>query len=211
MQRTDSQSQNLKKLHLTTTSHQIIINQMTSRQLQVKKVINVFFKLILIQKFLVTNLINIKTTTKINQNLLLILVSKTKQILLNLQIALSGWLTGHYNFRCQPVDYSNSPRTLRVRGVCVAFRINTQQKNKYNLLKTKHNCFFTLILVKYFLFIFLDMCACVFGYLSIKHECVCLFACACACVYVYVRVCVCAYQFTFITVSIQTSYLINHS
>lgn len=30
------------------------------------------------------------------------------------QIALSGWLTGHYNFRCQPVDYSNHPKTLRV-------------------------------------------------------------------------------------------------
>ena len=31
-----------------------------------------------------------------------------------LQIGRSGWLTGHYNFRCQPVDYSNHPSTLRV-------------------------------------------------------------------------------------------------
>lgn len=31
-----------------------------------------------------------------------------------LQIGKSGWLTGHYNFRCQPVDYSNHPSTLRV-------------------------------------------------------------------------------------------------
>lgn len=33
---------------------------------------------------------------------------------LHLQIGISGWLTGHYSFRCQPVDYSNNPRTLRV-------------------------------------------------------------------------------------------------
>uniref|UniRef100_A0A182M2S0 Elongation of very long chain fatty acids protein n=1 Tax=Anopheles culicifacies TaxID=139723 RepID=A0A182M2S0_9DIPT len=29
------------------------------------------------------------------------------------EIGVSGWLTGHYNFRCQPVDYSNHPKTLR--------------------------------------------------------------------------------------------------
>jgi len=34
------------------------------------------------------------------------------------EIAISGWLTGHYNFRCQPVDYSNSPRTLRMVHAC---------------------------------------------------------------------------------------------
>ncbi|XP_020715876.1 elongation of very long chain fatty acids protein AAEL008004 isoform X3 [Ceratitis capitata] len=34
------------------------------------------------------------------------------------EIAFSGWLTGHYNFRCQPVDYSNSPRTLRMVHAC---------------------------------------------------------------------------------------------
>ncbi|GLH15860.1 Elongation of very long chain fatty acids protein AAEL008004 [Gryllus bimaculatus] len=28
-------------------------------------------------------------------------------------ISMSGWVTGHYNFRCQPVDYSNHPKTLR--------------------------------------------------------------------------------------------------
>lgn len=33
-----------------------------------------------------------------------------------LQIGCSGWLTGDYNFRCQPVDYSNDPKTLRVRA-----------------------------------------------------------------------------------------------
>lgn len=34
------------------------------------------------------------------------------------EIAISGWLTGHYNFRCQPVDYSNNPRTLRMVHAC---------------------------------------------------------------------------------------------
>ncbi|XP_011199710.2 elongation of very long chain fatty acids protein AAEL008004 isoform X3 [Bactrocera dorsalis] len=34
------------------------------------------------------------------------------------EIAFSGWLTGHYNFRCQPVDYSNNPRTLRMVHAC---------------------------------------------------------------------------------------------
>lgn len=31
-----------------------------------------------------------------------------------LQLGVSGWFTGHYNFRCQPVDYSNHPKTIRV-------------------------------------------------------------------------------------------------
>lgn len=31
-----------------------------------------------------------------------------------LQIGTSGWLTGRYSYRCQPVDYSNHPKTLRV-------------------------------------------------------------------------------------------------
>jgi elongation of very long chain fatty acids protein 7 len=30
------------------------------------------------------------------------------------QIALGGWLTGEYSLRCQPVDYSNKPSTLRM-------------------------------------------------------------------------------------------------
>ncbi|XP_055678558.1 elongation of very long chain fatty acids protein AAEL008004 isoform X1 [Lutzomyia longipalpis] len=34
------------------------------------------------------------------------------------EISISGWLTGHYNFRCQPVDYSNHPRTLRMVHAC---------------------------------------------------------------------------------------------
>lgn len=50
-----------------------------------------------------------------------------------LQIALSGWLTGHYNFRCQPVDYSNSPRTLRVRGYVVT--IKKQNRHTKTVLK----------------------------------------------------------------------------
>lgn len=31
-----------------------------------------------------------------------------------LQIGISGWLTGDYSLRCQPVDYSDSPEVLRV-------------------------------------------------------------------------------------------------
>ncbi|CAH0388611.1 unnamed protein product [Bemisia tabaci] len=34
------------------------------------------------------------------------------------ELAASGWLTGDYNLRCQPVDYSDSPRTLRMVRVC---------------------------------------------------------------------------------------------
>lgn len=34
------------------------------------------------------------------------------------EIGISGWLTGHYNFRCQPVDYSNHPSTLRMVHAC---------------------------------------------------------------------------------------------
>lgn len=39
-----------------------------------------------------------------------------------LQIGTSGWLTGRYSYRCQPVDYSNHPKTLRV---CVILKKNT--------------------------------------------------------------------------------------
>ncbi|XP_014485159.1 PREDICTED: elongation of very long chain fatty acids protein AAEL008004-like isoform X2 [Dinoponera quadriceps] len=31
-----------------------------------------------------------------------------------LQIGMSGWLTGDYSLRCQPVDYSNKPQILRM-------------------------------------------------------------------------------------------------
>ncbi|XP_063226669.1 very long chain fatty acid elongase AAEL008004-like isoform X2 [Bacillus rossius redtenbacheri] len=34
------------------------------------------------------------------------------------EIGMSGWLTGNYNFRCEPVDYSNRPQTLRMVHVC---------------------------------------------------------------------------------------------
>lgn len=34
-----------------------------------------------------------------------------------LQIGMSGWLTGDYSLRCQPVDYSNRPDVLRVGDV----------------------------------------------------------------------------------------------
>ncbi|KAF2881321.1 hypothetical protein ILUMI_24851 [Ignelater luminosus] len=30
------------------------------------------------------------------------------------EIGMSGWLTGRYNFRCQPVDYSNHPNSIRM-------------------------------------------------------------------------------------------------
>ncbi|XP_057668511.1 elongation of very long chain fatty acids protein AAEL008004-like isoform X1 [Diorhabda carinulata] len=30
------------------------------------------------------------------------------------QIGISGWFTGEYSFRCQPVDYSNKPSTIRM-------------------------------------------------------------------------------------------------
>ncbi|KAK9871683.1 hypothetical protein WA026_014132 [Henosepilachna vigintioctopunctata] len=30
------------------------------------------------------------------------------------EIAMNGWLTGEYNWRCQPVDYSNKPSTIRM-------------------------------------------------------------------------------------------------
>lgn len=31
-----------------------------------------------------------------------------------LQLSMSGWLTGHYSFKCQPLDRSTHPRTMRV-------------------------------------------------------------------------------------------------
>lgn len=34
------------------------------------------------------------------------------------ELSMSGWLTGHYSLRCQPVDYSNHPVTLRMVHVC---------------------------------------------------------------------------------------------
>ncbi|XP_026813756.1 elongation of very long chain fatty acids protein AAEL008004-like isoform X1 [Rhopalosiphum maidis] len=34
------------------------------------------------------------------------------------ELGISGWLTGRYNFRCEPVDYSNHPMTLRMVNVC---------------------------------------------------------------------------------------------
>lgn len=34
------------------------------------------------------------------------------------ELSMSGWLTGHYSLRCQPVDYSNHPVTLRMVNVC---------------------------------------------------------------------------------------------
>jgi elongation of very long chain fatty acids protein 7 len=36
------------------------------------------------------------------------------QIMISLQIGMSGWFTGEYSLRCQPVDYSNEPSALRV-------------------------------------------------------------------------------------------------
>lgn len=34
------------------------------------------------------------------------------------QIGISGWFTGEYNIRCQPVDYSDSPSATRVSALC---------------------------------------------------------------------------------------------
>ncbi|XP_025205782.1 elongation of very long chain fatty acids protein AAEL008004-like [Melanaphis sacchari] len=34
------------------------------------------------------------------------------------ELGISGWLTGRYNFRCEPVDYSNDPMTLRMVNIC---------------------------------------------------------------------------------------------
>ncbi|EEB19470.1 elongation of very long chain fatty acids protein, putative [Pediculus humanus corporis] len=34
------------------------------------------------------------------------------------EIGMSGWLTGHYSYSCQPVDYSNHPETLRMVHAC---------------------------------------------------------------------------------------------
>ncbi|XP_068898145.1 very long chain fatty acid elongase AAEL008004-like isoform X3 [Tenebrio molitor] len=36
------------------------------------------------------------------------------QIMISLQIGMSGWFTGEYSLRCQPVDYSNEPSALRM-------------------------------------------------------------------------------------------------
>ncbi|KAJ8954322.1 hypothetical protein NQ318_005909 [Aromia moschata] len=30
------------------------------------------------------------------------------------EVGMGGWLTGEYSYKCQPVDYSNKPSTLRV-------------------------------------------------------------------------------------------------
>ncbi|XP_058986737.1 elongation of very long chain fatty acids protein AAEL008004-like isoform X3 [Musca domestica] len=34
------------------------------------------------------------------------------------EIGISGWLTGHYSFRCQPVEYNSNPRTIRMVHAC---------------------------------------------------------------------------------------------
>nr|KAF7433890.1 hypothetical protein H0235_002081 [Vespula pensylvanica] len=34
-----------------------------------------------------------------------------------IKIGMSGWLTGEYSLKCQPVDYSERPQVLRVRGL----------------------------------------------------------------------------------------------
>lgn len=33
------------------------------------------------------------------------------------EIGMSGWLTGDYSLRCQPVDYSDRPQVLRVGDI----------------------------------------------------------------------------------------------
>lgn len=39
-------------------------------------------------------------------------------IWLFLEIGMSGWLTGRYSLRCEPVDYSNHPVTIRMVHAC---------------------------------------------------------------------------------------------
>ncbi|RZC41600.1 ELO domain containing protein [Asbolus verrucosus] len=39
------------------------------------------------------------------------------------EIGMSGWFTGEYNFRCQPVDYSNKPSALRMLHVARMYYI----------------------------------------------------------------------------------------
>ncbi|XP_050536828.1 elongation of very long chain fatty acids protein AAEL008004-like isoform X2 [Daktulosphaira vitifoliae] len=34
------------------------------------------------------------------------------------ELSMSGWLTGRYSFRCEPVDYTDDPTTLRMVNVC---------------------------------------------------------------------------------------------
>lgn len=53
-----------------------------------------------------------------------------KIIILSLQYLMSGWW-GSYSFRCQPVDYSNSPMALRVRFIFVNF--NKHEDSESNL------------------------------------------------------------------------------
>lgn len=51
-----------------------------------------------------------------------------------LQIGTSGWLTGRYSYRCQPVDYSNHPKTLRV---CVILKKKYINKFYYKKILMK--------------------------------------------------------------------------
>lgn len=36
---------------------------------------------------------------------------------------MSGWLTGKYNWKCEPVDYSNNTETLRVSILTLISRL----------------------------------------------------------------------------------------
>lgn len=44
-----------------------------------------------------------------------------------LQIGMSGWLTGDYSLRCQPVDYSNRSEVLRVGDVLTVLSFVCEQ------------------------------------------------------------------------------------
>lgn len=58
-----------------------------------------------------------------------------------LQIGISGWLTGEYSLRCQPVDYSDKREVLRVGDV---FRvINTYIVGVF-LFHVLHSNIFTM-------------------------------------------------------------------
>ncbi|CAH0562041.1 unnamed protein product [Brassicogethes aeneus] len=40
------------------------------------------------------------------------------------EIGMSGWLTGEYSFRCEPIDYSNKPNNLRMVNVSWYFLVS---------------------------------------------------------------------------------------
>ncbi|XP_025832946.1 elongation of very long chain fatty acids protein AAEL008004 [Agrilus planipennis] len=61
------------------------------------------------------------------------------------RIGMSGWLTGRYNFRCQPVDYSNNPMTLRC--MLIQFTVSGGHSTFFGFLNT----FVHIVMYSYYL------------------------------------------------------------